>query len=228
MNSKTPKLILMRHGQSIWNQKNLFTGWVDVPLSEQGIQEAINGGKKIASLSIDVVFTSTLARAQMTAMLALLHHQSGKIPVFVPQEGVDRSAWAEIHNPEAKQGTWQVFRAWELNERMYGKLQGFNKKEMADKYGASLIQEWRRSYDTAPPEGESLAMTVARTMPYFEKKILPCLQQGKNVFVAAHGNSLRGIVMHIEKLSKEEVVSLEIPTGEPLIYIYDKGQWRKE
>ena len=121
-----------------------------------------------------------------------------------------------------------VHMAWELNERMYGKLQGLNKAEMAEKYGAEQVHIWRRSFDVAPPEGESLAMTAARARPYFQKRIVPHLEKGENVFVSAHGNSLRAIVMHIEGLSKEEVVKLEIPTGEPLIYIYNHGKWQRE
>ncbi len=118
--------------------------------------------------------------------------------------------------------------AWELNERMYGKLQGLNKAETAKKFGTDQVQIWRRSYDTRPPEGESLEMTVERAIPYFKKNVIPCLEKGQNVFISAHGNSLRGIVMHLDSLSEEEVVKLEIPTGEPLIYSYDRGQWNKE
>lgn len=222
------KLILMRHGQSIWNKQNLFTGWVDIPLSEEGIQESIEGGKKIRNIAVDVVFTSSLIRAQMTVVLALLHHGSGKIPIFQHPGSGKLEQWSKIFGEEAKQRTIPVYSAWELNERMYGKLQGLNKEETAKKYGADQVHIWRRSYDTVPPEGESLAMTVERAFPYFQKRIIPHLEKGENVFIAAHGNSLRAIVMNLDGLSKEEVVKLEIATGEPLIYSYEKGLWKKE
>jgi 2,3-bisphosphoglycerate-dependent phosphoglycerate mutase len=211
----------MRHGQSVWNKLNLFTGWVDIPLSEAGVKESIDGGKKIQNLPIDVVYTSTLVRAQMTVGLSLLHHASGKVPVF--QHSDEKS---KIYSEKAL--VLPVYTAWELNERRYGKLQGLNKAETAEKFGAAQVQEWRRSYDTVPPDGESLEMTVERTIPYFNQKIVPHLAKGEHVFVVAHGNSLRGVIMHIEGLSKEEVVGLEIATGAPIIYSYDRGKWKKE
>jgi 2,3-bisphosphoglycerate-dependent phosphoglycerate mutase len=136
-------------------------------------------------------------------------------------------AWAKIHNPETEKACIPVISAWELNERMYGELQGLNKAETIEKYGAEQVKIWRRSYDTAPPEGESLAMTAARTLPYFTDVIVPYLKEGKNVFISAHGNSLRSITMQIESLSKEEVLQLEIPTGAPIIYEYIKGRFVK-
>lgn len=219
------KLILMRHGRSAWNGKNLFTGWVDIPLDEKGVQESIEGGKKIAEIPIDVIFTSTLVRAHMTLALALLNHSSGKIPVFLHPGAGKLEEWGQIYSEDTKKETIPVHMAWELNERMYGKLQGLNKKEMADKFGAELVQKWRRSFDVEPPEGESLAMTAERSIPYFQQKILPYLEQGKNVFISAHGNSLRSIVMHLDQLSKEQVIKLELATGEPLVYTYDRGRW---
>lgn len=222
------KIILMRHGKSVWNQSNLFTGWVDIPLSEKGIEEAIEGGKKIREMPIDIIFTSTLIRAQMTLVLAMNQHSSGKVPVFLhPHEG-KLGEWGNIYSQEAKKQTIPVYRAWELNERMYGELQGLNKAETAEKYGTEQVQKWRRSYDIAPPGGESLAMTAARTLPYFHKHIVPRLQEGKHVFVSAHGNSLRSIIMDLEQLSEEEVVHLEIATGEPIIYTYEKGKWSRD
>lgn len=222
-----PKLILLRHGQSIWNKENLFTGWVDIPMSEEGMQEAIAAGKKIEHLPIDVVFTSTLQRAQMTVPLALLHHKSGKIPVFLhPGEG-KMETWGQIYSEEAKKKTIPVHIAWELNERMYGRLQGLNKTETAKQFGAEQVHIWRRSFDTKPPDGESLAMTAARAVPYFQKRVMPHLEKGETVLIAAHGNSLRAIVMHLESLSKEEVVKLELATGEPLIYSLQNGQWKR-
>ncbi len=212
------KLILLRHGQSIWNKKNLFTGWVDIPMSEEGHRECFEAGKKIADIPIDLIFTSTLIRAQMTVPLALLHHRSGKIPVFLhPGEG-KLEEWGHVYSEEAKEQLIPVYTAWELNERMYGRLQGLNKAETAEQFSAEQVQLWRRSYDTRPPEGESLAMTAARTIPYFQREIAPHLDQGKTVLIAAHGNSLRAIVMHLKRLSPEEVINLEIATGDPLVY----------
>ncbi len=223
-----PILILMRHGQSAWNEANLFTGWVDIPLTEKGIEEAIQGGKKIQHLPIDIIFTSTLIRAQMTLVLVMNQHQSRKVPVFLhPLEG-KLETWGKIYSEEAEKGVVFVHKAWELNERMYGRLQGLNKAETAEKYGAEQVQTWRRSYDVAPPDGESLEMTAARAIPYFKKNIVHQLEQGKNVFVSAHGNSLRSILMHIEGLSKEEVVKLELATGEPIVYRYKKGIWQRD
>lgn len=223
----SPKILLMRHGRSAWNQKNLFTGWVDIPLDEEGIQESIRGGVKIRHIPIDVVFTSSLIRAEMTVALALLHHASGKVPVFLhPGEGKLES-WGKMHGHAHKE-TIPVYSLSELNERMYGALQGLNKAETAQKFGDAQVKRWRRSFDEVPPDGESLAMTAARTIPCFEQRIMPYLKRGETVFVAAHGNSLRSIVMQIEGLSKEEVVGLEIPTGGVLIYRYENGKWHKE
>lgn len=228
MKSKPAKLIMMRHGESEWNKLNLFTGWVDIPLSVKGVQESIEGGKKIAHLPIDVIFTSTLIRGQMTAMLAMLHHKSSKVPcVLHPHEG-KLEEWGQIYSENAKEGCIPVYCAWQLNERMYGKLQGMNKQEMRDKYGPEQVHRWRRSFDEAPPEGESLAMTAARTIPYFQEMILPLLKEGKNIFIAAHGNSLRSIAMFLDHLTKDQVVALELATGQPIIYTFTGDKWSKD
>ena len=186
-----PLLILLRHGQSQWNLENRFTGWIDVPLSHKGEEEARQAGKQLKGFPIDKAYTSALQRAQETLRLTL--HEAGinGIPIEKNQA---------------------------LNERHYGDLQGLNKAETAKKFGEEQVRLWRRSYDIAPPGGESLKDTAARTIPYFEKKILPDLQAGKNILIAAHGNSLRSITMHLEKLAKEQVLQLEIPTGVPIVY----------
>jgi len=217
-----PLLILMRHGQSLWNAANLFTGWVDVPLTDKGIEEAIQGGKGIAHLPIDEVHTSTLIRAQMTAMLALSQHEEGKNPViYHNNDGSERGDW---NQPRGEvESILPVHVAWQLNERMYGDLQGFYHQVIRDKYGDEQVHIWRRSFDISPPGGESLQMTAARTIPYLDKAIIPSLNEGKNIFVSAHGNSLRSIIMSIEDLSREEIMKLEVPTGIPLIYEYDNG-----
>ncbi len=219
---------MMRHGESEWNRLNRFTGWVDIPLSWKGIQEAIEGGKTIKDIPIDVIFMTSLIRSQMTAMLAMSQHSSGKVPLIEhPGEG-KLEEWAKIASAEAAETTIPVIRCWELNERMYGDLQGLNKAETAEKFGADQVKIWRRSYAVRPPNGESLEMTAARSIPYFQEKVLPFLKDGKNVFISAHGNSIRSIVMLLDNLSHEEVVNLEIPTGLPIIYNYHQGILTKE
>ena len=218
------RLILLRHGQSEWNRLNLFTGWVDIPLSQKGVEESVAAGQKIASIPIDCVYTSSLIRAQMTALLALLPHTSKKVPVIM-HEG---EAWSAIHSPKAEEQVIPVYCAQELNERMYGELQGMNKQEMREKFGEEQVHQWRRSFDQAPPGGESLEQTAQRAIPYFQKEILPAIQRGKTVLISAHGNSLRSIVMFLEGLSKSQVLQLELATGEPRIYTFTAEQWRRD
>lgn len=220
------KLILMRHGESVWNKKNLFTGWVDVPLSEKGIQEAIEGGKKIKDIPIDVIFMSTLIRSQTTGFLAMAQHSTKKTLVIQHEKG-KLQEWGTIYNDKVNDDIIPVYYSWHLNERMYGELQGNNKDEMRKKFGEEQVKIWRRSFDVAPPKGESLKDTAARTLPYFKDQIVPFLKKNKNVFIAAHGNSLRSIVMYLDNLTKDEVVNLEIPTGVPIIYSYEKDIWKK-
>jgi len=186
-----PELILLRHGQSQWNLENRFTGWVDVPLSPKGEEEARNAGQKLQGRRIDKLYTSTLKRAIDTATLALASARIATVPT-------ERDA--------------------ALNERMYGDLQGLNKAEAAKQFGDAQVHTWRRSYDVRPPGGESLADTAARVIPYYDSHILPDLTSGKNLLIAAHGNSLRALVMHLDGLTREEVLKLEIPTGAPLLY----------
>lgn len=221
------KLILMRHGQSLWNKLDLFTGWVDVPLSLEGIEEAMEAGKKIRDIPIDIIFTSTLVRAQMTAMLVMAQHASGKVPVMQHPEDSRLYDWGKIYNIQSKEKCVPVIAAWELNERMYGELQGMNKQETREKYGEHQVKMWRRSYDIAPPGGESLEMTAARSVHYFTHSILPKISDGYNVFIPAHGNSLRSIIMHLDALSKEEVLALELPTGAPILYEFHVGKFIK-
>ncbi len=218
-------LILLRHGASVWNDKNLFTGWVDIPLSPHGVNESMKAGQIISKMPIDIIFTSTLVRAQMTAMLAMLDHP--KVPFILhPGEG-HLAEWATIHSEETRKEMVPVRCAWQLNERMYGELQGMNKDEMRQKFGVEQVKKWRRSFDEAPPGGESLKMTSERTLPYFKEEILPLLEEGQNVFISAHGNSLRSIVMMLDKLSPDQVAQLEIPTGEPWVYTLEKGVWKR-
>jgi 2,3-bisphosphoglycerate-dependent phosphoglycerate mutase len=188
------KLVLVRHGQSQWNLENRFTGWEDPQLSEKGISEARHAGKSLQGIQFDQAFTSVLTRAQETLRLILEELKQTNIPITQDKA---------------------------LNERHYGDLQGLNKAETAKKFGDEQVHIWRRSYDIAPPNGESLKDTAARTIPYFKEKILPVVKSGKNVIVAAHGNSLRSIVMELDQLTKEQVLKLEIATGSPIVYEID-------
>ena len=189
-------LILVRHGQSEWNEKNLFTGWKDPGLTPLGYEEARNAGQLIMNtrISFDCMFTSALKRAQLTGDLILNEIQQPDIPIIQNQA---------------------------LNERDYGDLAGLNKDDARKEWGEEQVHVWRRSYDIPPPGGESLKNTAERVLPYFNSSILPKLLDGENILVAAHGNSLRSLVMQLDNLSKEEVIALEIPTGAPIIYTFD-------
>ena len=188
------RLVLLRHGESQWNLENRFTGWVDVPLSPRGIQEAKDAGEKLRSFTFDRAFTSVLARANETLRLAL---------EAIGQTGIP------VEKDKA------------LNERMYGELQGLNKDETAKKYGDAQVKIWRRSYDVRPPGGESLKDTAERVLPYYDGTIKPHLLKGDTILVAAHGNSLRALIMELEQLSREQLLELNIPTGAPLFYELD-------
>ena len=186
-------LVLVRHGESEWNLKNLFTGWMDVDLTEKGIAEARAAGRKLKAqgISFDVAFTSALIRAQRSLDLILDEMGQSKVPIFRDQAP---------------------------NERDYGNLSGLNKDDARAKWGAEQVQLWRRSYDVAPPGGESLKDTAARVLPYYIQEILPAVLRCKRVLIAAHGNSLRALVMVLERLSTTEIPRREIGTGVPLVY----------
>lgn len=188
-------LIIFRHGQSVWNLENKFTGWVDVELTEKGVQEAKNAGEKLKPFNFDLAYASDLKRAQNTLKTAL--EIAGK---SVPTK-YDKA----------------------LNERMYGDLQGLDKTATAQKYGDEQVKIWRRSYDIAPPNGESLKDTAARVIPYFKAEIEPKLKAGKNIVIAAHGNSLRALIMYLEKMTPEQILEFEIGTGVPRHYELDKN-----
>ncbi|KAF0903543.1 hypothetical protein E2562_027970 [Oryza meyeriana var. granulata] len=210
--SNESSLILIRHGESLWNEKNLFTGCVDVPLTPKGVEEAIEAGKRICNIPIDVIYTSSLIRAQMTAMLAIMQYRRKKVPIIVHNENEQAHMWSQIYSEETKKQSIPVITAWQLNERMYGELQGLNKQETADRFGKEQVHEWRRSYDIPPPNGESLEMCAERAVAYFKDQVVPQLTAGKHVMIAAHGNSLRSIIMHLDKLTSQEVISLELST----------------
>ena len=190
IDESTPKhLILIRHGESQWNLENRFTGWVDVPLSPKGEEEAREAGKKLQAFKFDQAFTSVLVRAINTLQIVLEVLDQKMIPVTKHEA---------------------------LNERMYGDLQGLNKAETVEKFGEQQVKIWRRSFDIPPPGGESLKDTAERVIPYYEQEIWPELAKGKQVLVVAHGNSLRALVMHLNKLTTDQVLELNIPTGAPL------------
>jgi len=216
------KIVLLRHGESVWNKENRFTGWTDVDLSEKGIEEARNAGRvlKQEGYTFDLAFTSTLKRAIRTLWLATDEMDLLWIPVI---------------------------KSYTLNERHYGALQGLNKKETADRYGLEQVMAWRRSYDVPPPpldpedprhprfdpryaklapqeipSCESLKDTLERVLPYWEKVVVPCLQKGCRPILSAHGNSLRALVKHLDGISDQEIVELNIPTGIPLVYELDQ------
>ncbi|KAB2908921.1 MAG: 2,3-bisphosphoglycerate-dependent phosphoglycerate mutase [Ignavibacteriales bacterium] len=196
-------LVLLRHGQSQWNLENRFTGWTDVDITELGEQEARHAGEllKANNFKFDFLFTSVLKRAIRTADISMESAGYEHIPLERDQA---------------------------LNERHYGDLQGLNKAETAKKYGDEQVHLWRRSYDVNPPNGESLKDTAARTIPYYIDKIEPMVKAGKNLWVVAHGNSLRSLVMYLDNLSKEEVLELNIPTGVPLVYEFENGKILKK
>jgi len=190
------QLILVRHGQSEWNQQNLFTGWRDPDLTERGVTEARNAGRalKAEGITFTIAFTSELMRAQKTCALLL---------------------------EEQGQSDLQTIRNVALNERDYGDLSGLNKDDAREKWGEEQVHIWRRSFDTPPPGGESLKDTAERVLPYFNNTIMPRIRAGENVLVAAHGNSLRALVMVLDGLGQTEITLVNIATGEP--YIYDMG-----
>jgi len=218
----TFKLVLLRHGESVWNKENRFTGWTDVDLSEKGVAEAKQAGKvlKEANYSFDIAYTSVLKRAIRTLWITLEEMDLMWIPVY---------------------------RSWRLNERHYGALQGLNKSEMAKKFGEEQVHTWRRSYDVCPPSleknddrypgkedkywsltddelplTESLELTVARVLPYWNEVMAPVIKSGKRVLISAHGNSLRALVKYLDDMPKDKIVSLNIPTGIPLVYELDQ------
>lgn len=209
-----PFLVLVRHGQSRWNLANMFTGWVDVPLSEKGIYEALQSAKELEGIKLDVAFTSDLVRAQETLFLILASQSCTGVVLHPTDE--EHARWYEHAGLSSDEILVHTSKA--LNERYYGELQGINKQEAREKWGDEQVHLWRRSYDIPPPGGESLKDVYARTVPFFVERILPLVQQGKNVIVSAHGNSLRAIMKHIDNISDEQIPNLELPTGKPIVY----------
>jgi 2,3-bisphosphoglycerate-dependent phosphoglycerate mutase len=217
-------LILVRHGESRWNLANRFTGWVDVPLSEKGIKEALIAAKNLQGLHLDIAFTSKLTRAQETLLLILA--KQDYTGIFLHEEKKHRE-WG-AHKKLLDQGEIPIHAHDALNERYYGKLQGLNKDAARKKFGQEKVHQWRRSFDIKPPGGECLKDTCKRVLPYFKKVIIPEVKKQKNVIVAAHGNSLRAIMKHLDNISDENIPHLELPTGKPIVYKYERGKLIKE
>ncbi len=211
-------IVLVRHGQSQWNLENRFTGWMDVPLSMKGNEEATSAGKKLRNMRFDIIYISHLLRAIQTLHYILLELQDKRIPIIYHEE-------QRIHNWEHYSGDRNneipIYQSVDLAERYYGDLQGLNKAETMKKYGEYQVHLWRRSYDISPPNGESLKDTCERTIPYYKSHILPELKAGKTVLIVAHGNSLRSIIKYVENISDKEIPNVEIPTGLPIVYTFD-------
>ncbi len=216
-------LILVRHGESRWNIANRFTGWVDVPLSENGIFEALIAAKKLEGIRFDIAFASTLTRAQETLLLILakqdftgvFQHATGRARLW--------SRHLELRGREIP-----VYCHEALNERYYGRLQGMNKDAARCKYGKEQVFIWRRSFTVRPPGGESLRDTYQRAVPFFQRRVMPHVRQGKNVIVSAHGNSLRAIIKYLDKISDEQIPHLDLPTGKPILYKWVRGALVRE
>jgi 2,3-bisphosphoglycerate-dependent phosphoglycerate mutase len=217
------QLILIRHGQSTWNAQGRFTGWVDVPLSREGRDEARRAAAKLSPYRIDICFTSLLIRAIETAVICLTECEGTcglKSPVLRHDaDDSDWQGWDSYQGDPDREMPVYLCRA--LDERCYGSLQGLNKAKTVRDMGEETVRRWRRSYASRPPGGESLQDNAARTVPFFRSRILPNLQNGENALVAAHGNSLRSIVMTLDGLSEEEVPNLELSTGVPIVYQLD-------
>ena len=211
-------MVLVRHGQSQWNLENRFTGWMDVPLSIKGRQEAISAGKKLKDMRFDTIYVSHLLRAIQTMHYILLELSDKRIPIIYHEE--ERIHEWEHYNGD-RNNEIPIYQSVDLAERYYGDLQGLNKAETMKKYGEAQVHLWRRSYDINPPHGESLKDTYERTIPFYKNHILPELQAGKNVLIVAHGNSLRSITKYVENISDQEIPNVEIPTGLPIIYTFD-------
>lgn len=214
------KLILVRHGESFWNLQNRFCGWVDVPLSPRGVKEALLTAKNLKEITFDIAFTSELERAQETLLLIL--SEQGKTGIHIHTQGKMKE-WSENRHGFGKNEI-PIHSDWRLNERYYGDLQGLNKNSARRKWGKKQVHLWRRSYDVPPPNGECLKDVYKRVVPYYKKNILPELKKGKDVIIAAHGNSLRALIKYLDGISDEEIPHLELKTGKPVFYKYSRGK----
>jgi len=213
------KLVLVRHGQSQWNLENRFTGWVDVPLSAKGVDEAISAGEKLKDVKFDTMYVSHMLRAIQTLHYILIGSNDKRTPIIYHEDKRIRDWEHHIGDPASE---IPIYMSVDLAERYYGDLQGLNKQKTREKHGNKKVHLWRRSYDVNPPNGESLKNTCERTTPYYKRHIMKDLEEGKTVLVSAHGNSLRAITMYVENISEKEIPSVEVPTGVPIVYSFDE------
>jgi 2,3-bisphosphoglycerate-dependent phosphoglycerate mutase len=213
------KLIIVRHGESVWNKENRFTGWIDVDLSETGVREAKNAGKLLKDYKFDKIYISHLIRSIHTLKYILEANNDKRTRIIYHEDDLQIKGWE--HHTGNSEEELSIFQSKAIAERYYGDLQGLNKAETATKFGVEQVQLWRRSFDVPPPNGESLKDTLARVLPYWEKNIKKDLQEGKTVLIVAHGNSLRAIVKYLENISDKDIPNYEIPTGVPIEYELD-------
>ncbi|MCD6483051.1 MAG: histidine phosphatase family protein [Candidatus Aenigmarchaeota archaeon] len=220
-------LVLIRHGDSFWNDKgyNCFTGDVDVATLPIALKKLIRAGKVFSEFRFDIAFTSELYRAIQAVVIMLTYNKVSGTPIIIHKKG-QTAKWSRFYHNDFRRYV-PIIRAWQLNERCYGKLQGMSKYNAIKKYGKEKITLWRRSYDVSPPGGESLKETLERSITFFRKRILPQLKKGKNVLIGSHGNTLRALLMYLDGLSKEDVVKLEIKKAVPIVYKYENGVFRK-
>ncbi len=214
-------LVLVRHGESRWNLSNRFTGWVDVPLSENGVREAERVAIHCKKFDYSVAFTSVLARAQATLLIILARQD--KTGIFQHAENFRYSKWT--HLPKRQEEDMPIFENAALNERYYGELQGMNKRAAEKKYGKKNVLAWRRGYVARPPGGESLKETHARVRRYLVQRILPRVRRGENVLVVAHGNTLRAIIKHLERISDNDISFVDLPEAKPFVYEHRRGRF---
>ncbi len=221
------RLVLVRHGESRWNLSNRFTGWVDVPLSQRGVREALRCAVHCRGFDFDVAYTSELERAQST-LIVILSRQN-RTGIFLHDEDPKRAyyTWTKRSNRRNNHEI-PIHMHATLNERYYGTLQGMSKEDAVKKYGEERVLRWRRGYADRPPQGESLEDVSRRVLPFLKKTILHDLANGRDVLVTAHGNTLRAVIMHLEGITEDDVPFLDLPTGRPIVYRYARGKMTRE
>lgn len=217
-------LVLVRHGESRWNECNRFQGWVDVPLSENGVREAEHCAKHCKEFDFSAAYTSALVRAQETLLLILA--QQGRTGIFQHDHDPRYSKWVKTSN-HCGDGDIPIFETQTMNERYYGDLQGMEKIEAEKKYGKSKLLVWRRGYEERPPNGESLKEVFERVHPYFMKHVQPRLKRGETVLLSGHGNTLRSIIMHLEHITEEDIAFVDLPGARPLVYEFTRGKYKR-
>lgn len=236
LSSLKSQLVLMRHGESMWNDLKLFTGDVDIPLTEKGVTEALSGGRVVSEIDFDIIFTSRLVRAKQTALIAMTQSRFKRVPVLVRGGFYGKGKTGDenrIRLRDAAAKALETASCWmvpvyadpALNERCYGDLQGLNKTAAIAEFGEETVTKWRRSYDTRPPNGESLQDTYTRSVAFFQATIEPRLKEGRNVFLVAHGNVLRCLISHIAGYSDLEMLQLQISTASPYAYVYNGNEF---